>query len=92
MVPKNAEAGDARGMCLYAQMLENGLGVKKKRGARAGMVRQGRGGRIHPTIISDSICSRPEAPMARLSQGLCVRCGCGSPKPGNPSPQRGHFT
>lgn len=29
MVPKNAEAGDARGMCLYAQMLENGLGVKK---------------------------------------------------------------
>lgn len=30
MVPKNAEAGDARGMCLYAQMLENGLGVKKK--------------------------------------------------------------
>lgn len=46
MVPKNAEASDARGMCLYAQMLENGLGVKKKRGARAGMVRQGRGGRI----------------------------------------------
>lgn len=29
MVPKNAEASDARGMCLYAQMLENGLGVKK---------------------------------------------------------------
>ena len=27
---KNAEAGDARGMCLYAQMLENGLGVKKE--------------------------------------------------------------